>query len=132
MKSSCILFLLFLSSLTYGQLVWVETELFDDRGGWISEAQFVDQMGSPYLMAHGLEQPVEDAQTIVKFPETEEYHFWVRTKDWVLTDVEGSPVWNSLPMWNTLLSNRMYILSLIVAFTYAMSPTCSWREGISV
>lgn len=89
MKSFCILFLLLLSSLTYGQLIWVETELFEDKGGWINETQFVDQMGSPYLMAHGLGQPVKDAHTTVEFPETGEYHFWVRTKDWVPTDMEG-------------------------------------------
>lgn len=75
--------------MTYSQLVWVETELFDDRGGWINETQFVDQMGSPYLMAHGLGQSVKDAHTMVEFPETGEYHFWLRTKDWIPTDMEG-------------------------------------------
>ncbi|MEA4918226.1 FAD-dependent oxidoreductase [Proteiniphilum sp.] len=89
MKSFYIISFLLISSLMYGQLVWVETELFDHKGGWINESQFVDQMGSPYLMAHGLGLPVEDAHTIVEFPETGEYHFWVRTKDWVPTDTKG-------------------------------------------
>ena len=73
----------------YGKLIRVETELFGDRGGWINETQFVDQMDSPYLMAHGLGQPVKDAHTTVKFPETGDYHFWVRTKDRVPTNMEG-------------------------------------------
>ncbi len=89
MKSFCILLLLLFPFMTYSQLVWVETELFDDRGGWINETQFVDQMGSPYLMAHGLGQSVKDAHTMVEFPETGEYHFWLRTKDWIPTDMEG-------------------------------------------
>ena len=39
--------------------------------------------GSPYLLAHGLGRPVEDAVTEVEFPETGEYRVFVRTKDWV-------------------------------------------------
>ncbi len=46
------------------------------------DAQFIDQMGSPYLLAHGLGKPVEDAYTMAEFPETGLYHVWVRTKDW--------------------------------------------------
>ncbi len=65
-----------------GQSLLVETELFRDKGGWVVDAQFIDQMGSPYLLAHGLGKPVEDASTNVTFPETGRYHFWVRTKDW--------------------------------------------------
>lgn len=69
-------------SLTYAQSVLVETELFDDKGGWTVDAQFIDQMGSPYLLAHGLGTPVEDAVTQVQFPEKGKYYVWVRTKDW--------------------------------------------------
>ena len=41
--------------------IFVEAELFENKGGWVSDAQFMDQMGSPYLMAHGLGNPVADA-----------------------------------------------------------------------
>jgi hypothetical protein len=64
------------------QSLLVETELFQDKGGWSVDAQFIDQMGSPFLLAHGLGKPVEDARTSVRFPRTGKYYFWVRTRDW--------------------------------------------------
>jgi len=63
--------------------VLIEAEGFDDRGGWLVDQQFMDQMGSPFLLAHGLGNPVDDARTTVAFPETGEYRVWVRTRDWV-------------------------------------------------
>lgn len=41
----------------------IEAEDFEDYGGWILDSQFETQMGSPYLMAHGLGRPVADATT---------------------------------------------------------------------
>lgn len=52
-------------------------------GGWMVDPQFMDQMGSPYLLAHGLGHPVADASTTVQFPIPGTYHVFVRTKDWV-------------------------------------------------
>lgn len=61
----------------------VEAESFKDPGGWSLDTQFIEIMGSPYLLAHGLGQPVKDATTTVKFPSAGQYHVYVRTKDWV-------------------------------------------------
>ena len=66
-----------------GETVLVEAESFEDLGGWPVDQQFMDQMGSPYLLAHGLGEPVEDATKRVEFPKTGRYHVWVRTRDWV-------------------------------------------------
>lgn len=63
--------------------VLVEAESFQQQGGWKLDTQFIHIMGSPYLLAHGLGQPVEDAKTTVKFPSTGKYRLFVRTKDWV-------------------------------------------------
>jgi len=63
--------------------VLVEAEGFDNLGGWVIDQQFMDVMGSPYLLAHGLGRPVEAARTEVTFPKPGTYHLWVRTKDWV-------------------------------------------------
>jgi hypothetical protein len=63
--------------------VFVEAEQFGDCGGWDLDQQFMDQMGSPYLLAHGLGVPVRDAVTTVKFPTPGTYRVWVRTRDWV-------------------------------------------------
>jgi hypothetical protein len=61
----------------------VEAESFSKHGGWSLDTQFIRHMGSPYLLAHGLGKPVEDASATVKFPETGTYRVFVRTKDWV-------------------------------------------------
>ena len=61
----------------------VETESFDNRGGWQLDTQFINQMGSPYLLAHGLGKPVADASTKIKIPMDGTYTVWGRTFDWV-------------------------------------------------
>jgi hypothetical protein len=63
--------------------ILVETESFQKYGGWKLDTQFIQIMGSPYLLAHGLGEPVEDATTTVTFPQPGKYRVWVRTKDWV-------------------------------------------------
>ncbi len=65
------------------ETVLVEAESFDDHGGWVLDTQFIDAMGSPYLLAHGMGRPVKDATRTVAFPATGTYRVWVRTKDWV-------------------------------------------------
>jgi hypothetical protein len=63
--------------------VLVEAESFDSHGGWSLDTQSITAMGSPYLLAHGLGRPVEDATTTVQFPKPGTYRVFVRTKDWV-------------------------------------------------
>ncbi len=76
---------LFLTSIISAQTpsVLVEAESFQNKGGWVVDQQFIPSMGSPYLLAHGMGEPVENASTTIDFPESGKYHFWVRTKDWV-------------------------------------------------
>ena len=69
----------------------VEAESFEGRGGWKLDTQFIRQMGSPYLIAHGLGRPVEDATTTVEMP-AGTVRPYVRTVDWVARwDAEGNP-----------------------------------------
>jgi len=75
--------LLSLASLAGAQTILIEAEGFENLGGWVIDQQFMDQMGSPYLLAHGLGQPVKDATTAVSFPAAGTYRVWVRTRDWV-------------------------------------------------
>jgi len=63
--------------------ILVEAEAFSSYGGWVLDPQFMDIMGSPYLLAHGLGKPVADATTEVDSPVAGTYRVWVRTKDWV-------------------------------------------------
>lgn len=62
--------------------LFLETESFQQKGGWVVDQQSFDVIYSSYLMAHGLGKPVEDASTNVNFPGRGKYHVWVRTKDW--------------------------------------------------
>ncbi len=72
--------------------ILLEAESFDDIGGWVIDTQAIEAMGSPYLMAHGLGQPVSDAVTRVKLPVAGQYRVWVRTYDWVARwDAPGTP-----------------------------------------
>lgn len=86
---------MFLSLLITTQIivaadVFVEAESFEKKGGWVLDQQFMDLMGSPYLMAHGLGKTVEDASTQVTFPETGRYYVWVRTFNWVSPWYKGN------------------------------------------
>lgn len=60
----------------------VEAESFANPGGWKVDAQFIDEMGSPYLLAHGLGEPVADAETVIELPAPGCYHLYARTYNW--------------------------------------------------
>jgi len=64
------------------QKLFIEAESFNDLGGWVIDQQSTLQMGSPYVMAHGLGVPVKDAQTNFCVEQTEKFNVWVRTRDW--------------------------------------------------
>ncbi len=69
-----------------------QAEAFDCYGGWLHDSQFMDQMGSPFLLAHGLGESVADARTTVRFPAPGTYRVWVRTRDWVAPwNAPGAP-----------------------------------------
>ena len=67
----------------------IEAEDFDHHGGWVVDSQFETQMGSPYLLAHGLGRPVADATTILRIAEAGDYEVWVRTRDWAPPHAPG-------------------------------------------
>jgi hypothetical protein len=77
---------------TNRHLVLVEAESFASPGGWVIDQEFVDQMGSPFLLAHGMGTPVEDAHTVAAIPASGTYRVWVRTRDWVAPwKAQGAP-----------------------------------------
>ena len=91
-KTIGILAILFINSLsTFSQELFIEAESFKHKGGWVVDQQFMDIMGSPYLMAHGMGAPVDDAYTDVEFPESGTYHVYVRTYNWTSpwSDLDG-------------------------------------------
>ncbi|NNC90685.1 MAG: FAD-dependent oxidoreductase [Akkermansiaceae bacterium] len=90
-----LIFLLILSAgpgAAAGHSIFLEAEAFDDRGGWKVDTQFVLNMGSPFLLAHGLGTPVADARTTIEIPEDGDYRIFVRTRDWVAPwNAPGTP-----------------------------------------
>lgn len=86
MRSIALSVLCFLASgalSVQAQVVFIEAESFDERGGWVIDQQSMDQMGSSYLMAHGLGVPVAHATTRAEISEKGKYRVWVRTRNWV-------------------------------------------------
>ena len=81
--ASCLVSAGLLLSHSNAAEIFVEAESFADRGGWKLDTQFIQQMGSPYLLAHGLGKPVTDANSEIEVAESGTYRVWVRTIDWV-------------------------------------------------
>lgn len=69
--------------------VLIEAESFAEKGGWKIDQQFMDVMGSPYLIAHGAGVPVEDAAESVQLPAKGDWHVFVRTYNWVSPWFDG-------------------------------------------
>lgn len=62
--------------------IFIEAESFAFKGGWATDSQSYETLGSAYLMAHGLGKPVADATTTIKADNAGEYFVWARTRDW--------------------------------------------------
>lgn len=108
MKTVLTFFLL----LSFGTIraadLFVEAESFTHKGGWVVDQQFMDLMGSPYLLAHGMGEPVEDAYTEVTFPETGTYYAYVRTYNWTSPWKDGEgPGKFSLSVGNKKLTSPL-------------------------
>ena len=74
--------MLLLSAGASAAELWIEAESFANKGGWVLDQQFIGQMGSTYLMAHGMGIPVEDAVSEINVPESGRYYVYVRTFNW--------------------------------------------------
>ena len=62
--------------------VLIETESFSEKGGWSVDQQFMDCMGSSYLIAHGMGHPVKDAMTGFLIKKDGNYKVFARTYNW--------------------------------------------------
>ncbi|MFO7937126.1 MAG: FAD-dependent oxidoreductase [Kiritimatiellia bacterium] len=88
MKKYLLFTLLLLTGRLPAATFMLETEDFAEKGGWVVDQQFMDQMGSPFLLAHGLGRPVSDAVQSVDIKEAGSYRVLARTRNW-------NAVWNS-------------------------------------
>lgn len=88
--------------------ILIEAEKFDHKGGWVVDQQFTFEMGSPYLLAHGMGQAVEDATTKIKFKKAGEYHIYARTYNWTSpwSDKRGAGAFQ-IAVGDQLLANEL-------------------------
>lgn len=111
--SGCIILSFLISCQVENTSLLIEAERFEQKGGWVVDPQFVEQVGSPYLLAHGLGEPVENARTQLTQFKSGHYHVWVRTMNWapgewdapgrfkiVINSQEIETVLGTEPGWN--------------------------------
>ncbi|MEZ5044576.1 MAG: FAD-dependent oxidoreductase [Saprospiraceae bacterium] len=109
-------FCFFLPQLIFGQNDFLlEAESFLDQGGWVNDPQFIEQMGSPYLMAHGMGKPVKSAKTSVIIKKKGTYHVWARTKNWVPGDWEAPGRFN------------LSVNDIVLENTLGLNPSWNWE-----
>ena len=87
-------------------ILLVEAESFENLGGWVVDQQFMDQMGSPILLAHGLGVPVADATTKLVVPAAGRYRVLVRTRDWTAPWKTAGKAWDAPGKFQVLLGAR--------------------------
>ena len=81
--TGCLLIISSLQSFSAAhKTIVVEAENFSQTGGWVIDQQSIDQIGSSYLLAHGLGKPCQDAVTTIDLKKSGIYHIWVRTRNW--------------------------------------------------
>lgn len=63
--------------------LFIEAEDFAEYGKWRLDTQFTHKMGSAYLIASGVGEPIGSAATTVEVPRAGRWRIWARTKDWL-------------------------------------------------
>lgn len=90
------------------QPLLIECESFPEKGGWFLDQQFMSEMGSPYLLAHGMGIPVADAATSVDIPQSGTWHVWARTYNWTSPwSAKEGPGAFQLKLGGKTLKNRL-------------------------
>lgn len=110
-----VLMVFILTTVGCQNAILIEAEHFDDKGGWVVDPQFVEQMGSPFLMAHGMGQPVESARTEIDHMAKGNYHVWVRTRNWAPGE------WESPGRFTLKIEHR------VVSDSLGIGPEWDWE-----
>lgn len=120
--------ILSLVSCSAQEEILIEAESFDHKGGWVVDQQFTFEMGSSYLLAHGMGKAVEDAKTKVKFKKAGEYHIYARTYNWTSpwSDKRGAGAFQ-IAVGDQLLANELGSTGTKWEWQYAGAVTISKR-----
>lgn len=97
--------------------VLLEAAAFQDRGGWVLDTQFYQQMGGFYLLAHGMGTPVANASTEVELPHGGAWHLFVRTRNWCPGD------WEAPGRFRVLLDGQP------LEPVFGTEPGWAWQKG---
>ena len=62
--------------------IFISVADFHQKGGWLMDSQFIETMGMPYLLAHGIGTPVSDAKATVRIDSDGKYHIYAYTYNW--------------------------------------------------
>ena len=98
-------------------VIWLEAEQFDQAGGWSTDTQFVDTMGSVQLLATGCGKPVADAVTQSAVPVSGAYRLWVRCRDWLPSHSPG--------LFQVAVNGK----AAMTTFGKAKDDTWQWIDG---
>ena len=104
--------------------IFIEAESFLSLGGWTVDTQSMEVIGSSYLMAHGMGNPVSDAKTEFSILNDGEYKVFALTRDWtkqwcdqsaglfkiLIDDVDyGVKLGNESKDWAWQFSGKIYL-----------------------
>lgn len=103
-----------------GSSILLDTVSFKEKGGWKVDPQFIEQMGSPYLLAHGMGIPVANAKTTFAATEAGDYQVWVRTKNWCPGD------------WEAPGRFQLMVNGSLVETVFGTEAGWDWQKGIKV
>ena len=95
------------------------------EGGWCLDSQFMDVIGSPCLLAHGMGRPVPDSRAVVELPEAGRWRVAVRAKNWLPEDCGYPTSAADYPG-----SFRVLIDGVPLAKTFGRGPKAwAWEDG---
>ncbi len=95
------------------------------EGGWKLDCQFMDVIGSPCLLAHGMGRPVPDSRAVVELPEAGRWRVAVRAKNWLPEDCDYPTSAADYPG-----SFRVLIDGAPLAKTFGRGPKAwTWEDG---
>lgn len=98
----------------------IPTGSFSDKGGWVVDSEFILNMGAPYLLAHGLGTPVQDAKTTITIKQAGIYNLYAYTYNWVAP-------------WHPDMTPGIFTVTLAHQFTSEVlggkAETWAWEYG---
>lgn len=95
---------------------------FAERGGWVDDRQFFDLVGSTYLLAHGLGEPVADAKTTFVVEQSGTYNLFVRTRNW-------TAYWSAAPTPGVF---EVFVDGVSAGVFGNQNSEWHWQRGIAI